>query len=172
MVNKMLSDVLKEARNKLGLKQNEVAELVGVTTQTYLKWENGKSEPKISQAGKLAKALKVTEKELCQGEFHRQKMDTLEFIRKVETLMQHVPHSDFLIGIQDYIHDEEGFIDFLKSVSQLPYEVFDAEDVNNAQWMLDMVNTGSFKFDNEEQKQKFVDQQKKIIASKSKGKIS
>lgn len=64
----MLQDVLKTARNKLGLKQNEVAAMVGVTTQTYLKWENGKSEPKISQAGKLAKALKVSEKELCQGD--------------------------------------------------------------------------------------------------------
>ncbi|HFG1548285.1 TPA: helix-turn-helix transcriptional regulator, partial [Vibrio cholerae] len=79
----MFKDVLREARTKLGLKQNEVAKLVGVTAQTYLKWENGKSEPKISQAGKLAKILKISEKELCQGEFHKQKMEPLTFIRKV-----------------------------------------------------------------------------------------
>ncbi|EKO3914620.1 helix-turn-helix transcriptional regulator [Vibrio metschnikovii] len=169
MVDNMLCDVLREARNKLGLKQNEVAELVGVTTQTYLKWENGKSEPKITQAGKLAKALKVTEKELCQGEFHRQKMDTLDFIRKVETLMEHVPHSEFLIGIQDYIHDEEGFIDFLKGASMFPYEVFDIEEVNHAKWLLEMVDKGDFQFNSEEQKEKFIAHQKKIISTKGKG---
>lgn len=42
----MLEDVLKEMREKAGLKQSEVAEYVGVTPQTYMKWENGKNEPK------------------------------------------------------------------------------------------------------------------------------
>lgn len=164
----MLKDVLRKARTELGLKQNEVAEMVGVTQQTYLKWENGKSEPKISQAGKLAAALKVSERELCQGEFHKQKMDTLEFIRKVETLMQHVPQSEFLIGIQDYIHDEEGFIEFLKRASDYPYEVFDMEEVNNARYMLELVENGSFIFNDENHKALFVEQQKRIIAEKSK----
>ncbi|TXZ23625.1 helix-turn-helix transcriptional regulator, partial [Vibrio cholerae] len=44
----MLEDVLKEMREKAGLKQSEVAEYVGVTPQTYMKWENGKNEPKAS----------------------------------------------------------------------------------------------------------------------------
>lgn len=42
MEPEMLKDVLRKARTELGLKQNEVAEMVGVTQQTYLKWENGK----------------------------------------------------------------------------------------------------------------------------------
>lgn len=167
MVKEMFKDVLREARNKLGLKQNEVAELVGVTAQTYLKWENGKSEPKMSQAGKLAKVLKVSEKELCQGEFHKQKMEPLEFIRKVEILIKHVPHAEFLIGIQEYIHDEEGFIEMLKEVSDYPYELFDIEDIQHAEWHLEMVENGSFKFNNESDKIKFIEAQKKIIREKS-----
>ncbi|MDE1335392.1 helix-turn-helix transcriptional regulator [Vibrio aestuarianus] len=167
MVNKMLCDVLKEARNRLGLKQNEVAELVGVTPQTYLKWENGHSEPKITQAGKLAKALKVTEKELCQGEFHKQKMDPLEFIRKVEVLIQNVPHSEFLIGIQDYIDDEKGFMDMLKKASDYPYEIFDMEEVNNAKYMLELVESGAFKFNKESDKTMFIEKQLKVIEEKS-----
>lgn len=163
MDNEMLKDVLRRARTELGLKQNEVADMVGVTQQTYLKWENGKSEPKISQAGKLSAALKVSEKELCQGEFHKQKMDTLEFIRKVETLLDHVPQSEFLIGIQDFIHDEEGFIDFLKKASNYPFEIFEIEKINYAKYMLDMVESGQFKFEDPKGKSIFIEQQKKII---------
>lgn len=166
MDNEMLKDVLRRARTELGLKQNEVADMIGVTQQTYLKWENGKSEPKISQAGKLSAALKVSEKELCQGEFHKQKMDTLEFIRKVETLLDHVPQSEFLIGIQDFIHDEEGFIDFLKKASNFPFEIFEIEKINNAKYMLDMVESGQFKIEDPKGKSIFIEQQKKIIEGK------
>jgi len=163
MVNEMFKDVLREARNKLGLKQNEVAELVGVTAQTYLKWENGKSEPKISQAGKLANVLKISEKELCQGEFHKQKMEPLQFIRRVETLLKNVPHAEFLIGIQEYIHDEDGFIDMLKDASDFPYEIFDMEELGDAEWNLEMVEEGAFKFENENDKVRFIEKQRKII---------
>ncbi|HFC9432800.1 Cro/Cl family transcriptional regulator [Vibrio cholerae] len=163
----MFKDVLREARTKLGLKQNEVAELIGVTPQTYLKWENGKSEPKISQAGKLAKVLKISEKELCQGEFHKQKMEPLAFIRKVEVLLRHVPHAEFLIGIQEYIDDEEGFIEMLKNASNHPYELFDIEEVHHAEWVLEMVEKGEFTFNDEKYKAKFIEAQKKIIKEKS-----
>lgn len=63
----MLSDVLKEARYNINLSQTEVAESIGVTKQTYLKWENGTTEPKASQVAKLAQVLRVTESEICRG---------------------------------------------------------------------------------------------------------
>ena len=43
----MLQDVLKDTRLSLNLKQADVAEYVGITTQTYMKWENGKNEPTV-----------------------------------------------------------------------------------------------------------------------------
>lgn len=67
----MLKDVLKERRKALRLKQSEVAEKIGVTTQTYMKWENGIYEPKISYVKKIAKVLNVSEKEICKGELNK-----------------------------------------------------------------------------------------------------
>lgn len=90
----MLKDVLREARTKKGLKQEEVAELVKVAKQTYLKWENGATEPKASQILNLSKVLDVTPNEICEGKlYHRYPLD--EFIikqsiigkpREIETL--------------------------------------------------------------------------------------
>nr|WP_045110429.1 helix-turn-helix transcriptional regulator [Moritella viscosa] len=64
----MLQDVLKETRLSLNLKQADVAEYVGITTQTYMKWENGKNEPKASHVKKLAEILNISEMEICRGE--------------------------------------------------------------------------------------------------------
>jgi len=63
----MIGSVLKEARALKNLSQPEVASLVGVTKQTYLKWENDTTEPKASQISKLAKVLGVTSDEICNG---------------------------------------------------------------------------------------------------------
>jgi len=66
----MLQDVLKETRLSLNLKQADVAEYVGITTQTYMKWENGKNEPKASHVKKLAEILNISEMEICRGELN------------------------------------------------------------------------------------------------------
>ena len=63
----MLKNVIKEARIRRNLKQEEVAESVNVTVQTYSKWENGKTEPKASQVSKLSEVLNISEKEICNG---------------------------------------------------------------------------------------------------------
>lgn len=100
----MLKDVLKEARTRKGLKQEEVADMVKVAKQTYLKWENGATEPKASQILSLSKALGVSPNEICQGKLnHRYPLD--EFIikqavlgksREIETLRawEHIANHD------------------------------------------------------------------------------
>ncbi|TMO84759.1 hypothetical protein CWC15_09900 [Pseudoalteromonas spongiae] len=55
-----LADIIKSYRIKRNFKQDDVAEMVGVTVQTYSKWENGKTEPKASQLVKLANVLYCT----------------------------------------------------------------------------------------------------------------
>ena len=66
-----LQDVIKDARLKRNLKQEEAAKAVGVTVQTYSKWENGKTEPKASQVSKLATILGLSEREICSGELNK-----------------------------------------------------------------------------------------------------
>ena len=45
---------LKAARVNAKMTQKEWAEALNVTVDTVLNWENGKSEPKISQAKKMS----------------------------------------------------------------------------------------------------------------------
>ena len=53
------SDKLKQKREELGLDQQELAELTGVSKQAYFKWEKGLSKPTKANIAKLEKVLKV-----------------------------------------------------------------------------------------------------------------
>lgn len=44
-----ISDRLKQEREKLGFSQSSAGELVGVTKQTFIQWEKGKSYPDAHQ---------------------------------------------------------------------------------------------------------------------------
>lgn len=66
-VNMSIGEVLKERRIELVIKQEDLAEQMDVTVQTVSKWERGITEPKATQVAKLAKALNLTEREICQG---------------------------------------------------------------------------------------------------------
>lgn len=52
-------DKLKQKREELGLDQQELAELIGVSKQAYFKWEKGLSKPTKANIAKLEKVLKV-----------------------------------------------------------------------------------------------------------------
>ncbi|HBC3448842.1 TPA: helix-turn-helix transcriptional regulator [Vibrio parahaemolyticus] len=75
----MIGSVLKEARTLRNLSQPDVAKLVGVTKQTYLKWENDVTEPKATQVNKLAEALDISASEICAGKLEK-KMSLNSFI--------------------------------------------------------------------------------------------
>jgi transcriptional regulator with XRE-family HTH domain len=79
----MLKNVIKEARIDKNIKQEDVAAYVGVTVQTYSKWENGKTEPKASQVAKLSQILKITEHEICLGK-KSTRYNLEEFLRKID----------------------------------------------------------------------------------------
>lgn len=61
-------DKLKQKREELGLEQQELAELIGVSKQAYFKWEKGLSKPTKANIAKLEKVLKVTEGYLSEDE--------------------------------------------------------------------------------------------------------
>lgn len=79
----MLNNVIREARTERNLKQEDVAAYVGVTIQTYSKWENGKTEPKASQVAKLSEILKITERDICLGK-KSTKYSLEEFLLKID----------------------------------------------------------------------------------------
>lgn len=75
----MLKDVIKDARLGKNLTQEQIASLVKVAKQTYIKWESGETEPKASQIRLLAQHLELTADEICNGQRH-QKMPLEKFI--------------------------------------------------------------------------------------------
>lgn len=122
----MAGSVLKEAREAINISQNKVAEILGITKQTYLKWENDVTEPKLSQITKLAKALNISEIEICQGKL-KNKMSlehfivqraqlnansSLESLRMWEQLPDHAKYLQSLVE-SDISKDKEDLIDAL-----------------------------------------------------------
>ena len=96
----MKENVLRKQRENLNLKQAEVAEYVGVTPQTYMKWENGKNEPKASDIGKLAQVLKISANEIVSGKILEKNIDPILFMKEIarlESLLDVVTKTDILI---------------------------------------------------------------------------
>ena len=56
----MLKDRIREARQQAGLKQKEVAQIIGVTESTYCCYEIGKREPDALKIKAIAEALNVS----------------------------------------------------------------------------------------------------------------
>lgn len=54
-----MSITLRAARVNQGLKQSEVAKLLGVSEQTISNWENGKSFPNVTQIAGIEKIYKM-----------------------------------------------------------------------------------------------------------------
>lgn len=117
----MLKDVLKEARNNKSLKQEDIAKAINVTKQTYLKWENGTTEPKASQINALAKALDITPNEICGGYLYkRYSLD--KFI--TEVYKSGVTREMETLKVWNFIANHEGFI---HEINNLDEDDFDGE---------------------------------------------
>ena len=61
-----LENNLFQARKKVGLSQESVAQKLGISRQTVSKWETGKTVPDIYQAKRLAKLYNLTLDELIE----------------------------------------------------------------------------------------------------------
>lgn len=107
----MLKDVLKESRTRCGFTQEEIAKRVKVAKQTYLKWENGDTEPKASQIKLLAENLGITADEICNGYLYgRYTLD--DFI--IEQHISQAPTDVITLRTWQHIKDHESFISSLK----------------------------------------------------------
>ncbi|EGQ8112612.1 helix-turn-helix domain-containing protein [Vibrio parahaemolyticus] len=166
-LNMSIGETLKNRRIELGIKQEAVAEEMGVTVQTIYKWEKGTTEPKASQVSKLGKVLKLTEKEICQGKQDDMDLDEMEFIRRVGILMNEVPQTEMLFGMHQYINDKKGFLKMLAGVSEYPYELFDEEELAHTKQMLKWAENGDVTFKSDEEKDYMIKLLKKEIEKKS-----
>ncbi|EHO7308794.1 helix-turn-helix domain-containing protein [Salmonella enterica] len=112
----MLKDILRARREQRKLKQSDMAKLLGVTTQTYLKWENGVYEPRASQIKRLAEILDISEIEICRGYLFQEPeyYDVIDFITEIDKHRQWVKDTEFMAIVYKYIYEKSKFINELK----------------------------------------------------------
>ena len=67
----IFGDNIKRLRKNKGLKQQEIAELLGIKRNTYSDWENGKTEPKLENVVKIAQIFNTTTDKLLGVDFFR-----------------------------------------------------------------------------------------------------
>jgi transcriptional regulator with XRE-family HTH domain len=121
-----VGSVIKQRRIALNMKQEDVAEKIGVTVQTYGKWENDKTEPKASQIAALSNLLNLPEKVICSGKYPENLSDNpMQFMNKFGKLVHHVDDFSLVLTMYDFIEDEEGFYKALLKASELPKEHFE-----------------------------------------------
>jgi transcriptional regulator with XRE-family HTH domain len=111
-----LSDVIREARIRNNLKQEDAALLMNVTVQTYSKWENGITEPKASQVAQLSDLLNVSTQLICCGK-QSEKIDMVDFIRIVSRQTKDLSEFEIIETIWHNIEDDSTFIEALKKLN-------------------------------------------------------
>ncbi len=121
-----LNDVIRNARLKKNLKQEDAAKQVSVTVQTYSKWENGKTEPKASQIAKLSEILNISTDEICKGE-KNSKLELIEFMKMVSEISRSTSDFELNMAIWESIDDDFTFINNLRNYSSSPDRYLIAE---------------------------------------------
>ncbi|HDY84817.1 hypothetical protein LCGC14_0507610 [marine sediment metagenome] len=111
-----LNDVIRDARIRRNLKQEDAALLLDVTVQTYSKWENGITEPKASQVAQLSEMLNVPTQLICSGQL-TEKLTLMDFIRAVSKQTKDLSEFEIIETIWHNIDDDARFIDALKQLN-------------------------------------------------------
>ncbi len=81
MNNYITGKIIKELREKQGLTQLELADIINVSDKAVSKWETGKGLPDITLIEPLAKALKVSVIELMNGEYITNKNESSNMLK-------------------------------------------------------------------------------------------
>jgi DNA-binding XRE family transcriptional regulator/desulfoferrodoxin (superoxide reductase-like protein) len=81
MNNYITGKIIKELREKQGLTQLELADIINVSDKAVSKWETGKGLPAITLIEPLAKALKVSVIELMNGEYITNKNESSNMLK-------------------------------------------------------------------------------------------
>ena len=63
-----ITDRMRQARERLGISQEEAGRRLGVTLRTYARWERGESKGWVGYLAEIAAALETTESDILGGE--------------------------------------------------------------------------------------------------------
>jgi len=129
-LNMSIGSVLKDRRIALNIKQEDIAEQIGLTVQTVSKWERDLTEPKASQVVQLSKILKITEKEICSGEIGAEShIDPITFMKKVASVKVLLDDVTFTSILYDCITEKEDFLGHLEKALKQSHG-FSSDEMN------------------------------------------
>lgn len=63
-----IGKTMKKRRERIGMSQEELARIAGVTQAAICQYENGKTKPNVIVAMKIAKALRMTVEDMGKGD--------------------------------------------------------------------------------------------------------
>ncbi|NRD32006.1 helix-turn-helix transcriptional regulator [Shewanella sp. DC2-4] len=126
-----IGSVLKDRRIALNIKQEDIAEQLGLTVQTVSKWERDLTEPKASQVTQLSQLLKITEKEICSGKIAIEtNIDPIGFMKKVASIKVLIDDVTFTSILYDYIDSKTEFLFSLEKALKKTHG-FNSDDLKN-----------------------------------------
>jgi transcriptional regulator with XRE-family HTH domain len=64
ITNERVGEIMRAAREKKGLSQRQLADMVGVSEQSLAHYERGRSGLSVTRLGEIAKALGISAKSL------------------------------------------------------------------------------------------------------------
>jgi transcriptional regulator with XRE-family HTH domain len=124
-----VGSVIKESRISKSLKQTTVASEVGVTVQTYIKWENNETEPKASQIAKLSEILKISSNSICRGEAD-EKYELTQFMRYFSRLNEKASDFETGISIWEMIESDDEFLKKMRKNAGIAEFTYDHIDID------------------------------------------
>lgn len=125
-----LKDVIRDARLKKSLKQEDTAKLIGITVQTYSKWENGKTEPKASQIAKLSQILGISTNTICNGR-KSQKLELMDFMKLSSKISPNLSDFELTTAIWENVDDDYKYFNALKNYAEIPDELLIIDQANS-----------------------------------------
>ena len=95
------SNIFKELRKLQELTQEQVAEMLGVTSQAISKWECGTSYPDIEMLPIIANIFKVSTDYLLGVDISKQEKDIFEIIEKAKAFRDNSKYNDAVILLRN-----------------------------------------------------------------------
>lgn len=116
-----LNENIKKYREKRGLKQDELGQLLQVSGKTVSSWEKGRSEPKMDMIEKIAKVLQCTRSQLIGEEDigpFTSANEALEFILKQEMVANYGGYDLNVMSDEEVIDMANDVAEFLKMIAK------------------------------------------------------
>ena len=92
---------LKHFREKCGISQKKLADLIGVQENTVWRWENNKATPSVDAIPTTANALGITESELLNGPAEDEFTVEVKFVKSLEGVTEEMKLGGLVLDVAE-----------------------------------------------------------------------